>query len=829
MVAFVKVQALAGDAGGFLTNVTGMEIGAGASGPMLYLANSWAGGISAYTIGASGALTLSATRAYAGASGGITAPELLTVPIGGSNQLLPIGTYDSTLTSYGLNGDGTLSGKKGPVLSAGSALPTSTAHALPVTLGATTFLYTAHAGAAAPTGYSIVGTTTLTPVAATVNAGAADGTITALGEIDSGGAHVLVAGFTGGDRLASYLIGATGQLTHVDTLGASEGLCITAPTAVASASVNGHNYAIVASAGTSTLSVVEIGADGHMTATDQVLDDRNTRFAGADQLVTVTQGGHQFVLASGSDDGVDLFALLPGGRLAHLATMADTTDTTLAHVAALSAVVQGATIDVYASSATEPGLTALKVDLSGFGAILEGGSGTRITGTSQDDILIAHSGADTLAGGAGVDLFVFDPSGAAADGKLGTVADFTPGTDRLDLSALPMLYDVSQLKVTSTATGAELHFGSYWVQVNAALPGPLAAGVFTDANVLNVTHQSVGLPDGEGYSVNTITSTPAGLTITASSGNDNITGAGGNDSLDGLGGNDTIAGLDGNDTIHAGDGADRVAGGLGDDLIYGGDTSKDGADYIDAGEGNNSVDGGAGNDTILAGAGNDLLVGGAGNDSINAGGGDNTIRGGDGADTLIVTAGNNLIYGGDSSADLRDVIYGGGGNDTIDAGYGNDSVSGGAGQDSLLGNFGADTLIGNDGNDTLSGGPGSDLLCGGPGSDYLNGGFGNDRLNGGTGADKFYHAGTASEGSDWIQDYHAAEGDVLLFGNSAATASQFQVNYAHTAGASDAGTDEAFVIYKPTGQIVWALVDGAAEHHIELQIAGSATLHDLLA
>jgi serralysin len=186
--------------------------------------------------------------------------------------------------------------------------------------------------------------------------------------------------------------------------------------------------------------------------------------------------------------------------------------------------------------------------------------------------------------------------------------------------------------------------------------------------------------------------------------------------------------------------------------------------------------------------------------------------------------------GGDTRADLHDAIYGGAGNDTIDAGFGNDSVSGGAGQDSIDGNFGADTLIGNDGNDTLSGGPGSDLMFGGPGDDFLNGGFGNNRLNGGGGADKFYHlSAAASQGADWIQDYKAADGDVLVYGDSAANASQFQLNYAETAGAGQAGVNEAFVVYKPTGQIVWALVDGAAQSHIELQIAGHAALHDLMA
>ncbi len=825
MVTIAKQQVLAPDGGGFLTGVTGMLIGAGSGGPLLYLATSYGAGVSAYTIASNGNLTLSGTRTYAGSSGGIAAPNLISVPIAGAPVLLPIGTYDQQLTAYGLATDGTLNGKKAAVLSAGSALPTATAHTVPVTVGSATYLYTAHSGAAAPVGYAISGTAALTPVAATVGAGAAEGTITTLGALDIGSAHVLLAGFSGHDRLTSYTISGSGQLTQAASLGAAEGLSITTPSALATAELGGHSYAILAAAGTSTLSVVEVGADGHLTATDQVLDDLNTRFAGADLVTAVAQGGHEFVFAAGSDDGISMFALLPGGRLAYLASIADTAELTLAQVAAIAALAQGNTIDLYANSQSEAGLSVLKVDLSGFGEILEASSG-QLTGTAKEDILIAHSGNLSLRGGDGADLFIFERHGALADGKLGTVLDFTPGTDRIDLSDLPMLYGAGQVTVTATAQGAKLSFGGYWLDVHAAVPGPLAASAFTTANLLNVTHQPV--TSDTAHAENPNPSTPAGVTITGSSGADNISGGGGNDDLYGGGGNDTIAGLDGNDTIHAGDGADRVIGGLGDDLIYGGGSSADGGDYIDAGAGNNSVDGGAGNDTILADAGADILVGGVGDDSINAGDGADTLRGGDGADTLIGGGGNDSILGGDSTADLRDVIYGGAGSDTIDGGWGNDSISGDDGQDSLDGGFGADTLIGNSGNDTLSGGPLSDLLYGGPGADFLNGGYGYDRLNGGPGSDRFYHLGTASQGTDWVQDYNAGEGDVLVFGDSHASADQFQVNFAETSGAGQAGVAEALVIYKPTGQILWALVDGADQPHIELQIAGSSVLHDLL-
>ena len=190
------------------------------------------------------------------------------------------------------------------------------------------------------------------------------------------------------------------------------------------------------------------------------------------------------------------------------------------------------------------------------------------------------------------------------------------------------------------------------------------------------------------------------------------------------------------------------------------------------------------------------------------------------------------LTGGSGTDDLRDVIYGGDGNDLLFGGYGNDLIYGMDGNDTIAGGFGADELQGQNGNDVITGSALSDVVFGGAGDDFVNGGFGHDRINGGAGADKFYHLGVSDHGSDWLQDYNAAEGDVLLFGDSSVSADDFQVNLAHTASAAgersgDDDVQEAFVIYKPTEQIIWALVDGAGQDEINLKIGGE--VFDLLA
>ncbi len=265
---------------------------------------------------------------------------------------------------------------------------------------------------------------------------------------------------------------------------------------------------------------------------------------------------------------------------------------------------------------------------------------------------------------------------------------------------------------------------------------------------------------------------PEGVVRDGTAASETLTGTAGDDTISGMGGNDTINGLDGDDVINGGPGRD----------------------FADGGAGNDTITGGLDSDTLLGGTGDDVLLGNNGNPA--------------------------------DLADLRDFIAGGAGNDSINGDAGNDELRGEAGNDTIEGGFGVDTVIGGDGNDVLTGSAFSDLIFGGNDDDFINGGFGSDRVNGGAGADRFFHIGVAGHGSDWIQDFETSEGDQLVFGGSGGIG-DFQVNFANTPGAGSAAVDDAFVIYRPTGQILWALVDGSDQAEITLRIAGDE--FDLLA
>jgi Ca2+-binding RTX toxin-like protein len=128
-----------------------------------------------------------------------------------------------------------------------------------------------------------------------------------------------------------------------------------------------------------------------------------------------------------------------------------------------------------------------------------------------------------------------------------------------------------------------------------------------------------------------------------------------------------------------------------------------------------TVDGGTANvnQLIEGGGGNDILIGGNGDDEINGRGGNDTIRGdnspngGSGTDCIHAGEGDDLVFGGNQG----DAIFGEGGNDTLNGEENNDSLDGGSGNDTLDGNNNDDLLFGSTGNDSLTGGNNADVFA----------------------------------------------------------------------------------------------------------------------
>jgi Ca2+-binding RTX toxin-like protein len=92
---------------------------------------------------------------------------------------------------------------------------------------------------------------------------------------------------------------------------------------------------------------------------------------------------------------------------------------------------------------------------------------------------------------------------------------------------------------------------------------------------------------------------------------------------------------------------------------------------------------------------------------------------------LLEELGGNPVLDTSIYGNIRELLIGSLGNDTISSGDGKDYLYGGEGE-------GQDTLNGGNGDDKLYGENGDDLLIGGAGIDNLTGGLGNDRLIGHT-------------------------------------------------------------------------------------------------
>ncbi len=757
---------------GYVTGITDLRVLGGIGGPML-VSTTYAGGGTAVFHASTGAVQQ--TIAVSADLMQITPPSLDLLQIGGANYLTTAGLKDSALSVHNITQSGTL-GSVSRLTVAGHDLGNVTGFTS-AQLGDATYHYASLRSA------GLLRLDAMTPAQATgqiqiLSGAGAQHRVSDLATVTIGGHDHVVAAFATANSLSIFRVTANGGLQHVADHGAAYGLGIQAPSILRHVTMGDASFIILGSTLSSSLSVLQIGADGLLRAVDHVIDDLHTRFAYVSTLETVTVQARQFVLAGGGDDGVSLFTLLPNGRLILMDSIADTAISTLANVSNLAAAEIGQTLHVFATSQQKAGITRLTVDMSDLGdTFVADAAGQQLTGGSKDDIVMGADGNDTLFGGAGDDI-IFDGNGSdrmtggpgadifvlAADGSKDTITDFQPGLDRLDLSAWVGLTSEKQLQITSRSWGAEIRFQSEVLDLRHVAGTSLSREEVLWAPILNVSRLPTGtvpnVPAGSAGlpTVPPATDQPLNLNGTGSNdiltggiGNDTLNGQGGNDQLYGGAGRDLLKGSNGNDSLFGGDGDDTLLGGTGDDQLYGGT----GDDKLSGGDGRDTLYGGDGADTLSGGNGNDVLYGGDGNDLLIGGAGSDTMDGGEGSDIYEIDPTDIVTDTGQSGFDIARItnptgvvlsLIGWSGIDQIEGAAGADSIDAASQRSAIiiLGMGGNDTLIGGSGNDQLFGGDGHDRLTGGAGDDTLYGGAGNDTLIGWLGADVM----DGGEGSD---------------------------------------------------------------------------------
>lgn len=704
----------------FVTGITDLQIVTGGGDPLLVSTTRAGGGMAAFNA-TTGALVR--TEATSPDLMQLIPPDLAILQAGGQTYLATLGLAGATLPAVPILPSGALGALTG-LGAPGQDLGQITG-LVQASFGGSPYAYASVAGAGLmrlePRGGALLDAQPLALTGAGERHRVSD-----LVSVTAGGQDYIVTSHATADTIASFRLGAGGALQRVSEYGAAQGLGIDAPTALVPVSVGGTSYVVAASTLSSSLSVFELGPNGILNPVDHVIDSLDTRFQRVTALDAVTIGDRNFILAGGGDDGISLFLLLPGGRLLHLDSMADSLNTTLANVSNVEGLNAGGSLRIFATSESEAGITALSVDVSNRGQTLIGGAAaSQINGTAQDDILAGGAGAETLNGGTGNDILM-DGAGSdrmtagpgadrfilAADDAPDVITDFQPGEDQLDLSAWIGLTSPDQLRIETRSWGAELGFRSETLELRSASGGGLSRSEVLWAPVLNITRTPVGsLPDAAGGDPAPPAPVPPsapGLSRTGGAGNDSLTGGIGNDTLVGAGGDDMLTGAAGQDRLLGSDGNDRLFGGTGDDWLSGG-------------TGNDTLNGGDGDDTLIGWTGADLM------------------DGGQGSDLYMVDALDRLQDSGTTGIDRAQIYQDTGVALNIGQWTGIERVHGLSGNDTLDAT-GLNTpvfLFGERGNDLLRGGTGHDTLIGGPGNDTLTGGAGNDWLSGGAGADHF--------------------------------------------------------------------------------------------
>lgn len=138
-------------------------------------------------------------------------------------------------------------------------------------------------------------------------------------------------------------------------------------------------------------------------------------------------------------------------------------------------------------------------------------------------------------------------------------------------------------------------------------------------------------------------------------------------------------------------------------------------------------------------------------------------------------AGNDVVTL-NGTVTLREVLYGGDGNDLLTAGSANDALSGENGDDKLWGGAGNDTLDGGAGNDQLFGEAGTDALTGGAGNDWMEAGTATESAVGGDGTDWNAHVWAMNGVS--VSDVKQTGTGACIFLSSAAAAAKQGINLA---------------------------------------------------
>jgi len=447
---------------------------------VLVVASEADGAITSYSLDGNGAVTLSDSQSFSSVSGTGRVSALGLAQVSGETILLPATRYEDQTSFFTLTNDGTLSGPTATGVSgiSGEGIGLNET----VVIGSNSFVFVQSYGGQKLRVYSLGANKRLTQLQEIADTETSYiGDISALAHWRIGANTYLFVASAFDAGLSSYHIGNDGRLALQDTVAPIDGSGFAKPQDIEVFEVDGQAYVVMASAGTSSLTVYSVADNGALTQVDHLIDTGGTRFQNANHIEAFTFEGRQFLVVAGSDDGITVLEVLAGGILRVESSLADSYDTTLDNVSGLSVALFNGIPVLYVSSATDHGFTRIELTIEPPAKVIKGTKGDdTLVGTSGDDTIEGGAGNDTIDGGAGADVLI-DGKGVdhlhgshgvdiftfVKDGDTDYIQDFNPDWDLIDLSAMTDVTGFSDLRIVRGCEGIMIYAGGEFLILDA--------------------------------------------------------------------------------------------------------------------------------------------------------------------------------------------------------------------------------------------------------------------------------------------------------------------------------------------------------------------------